>query len=124
MQRNTESLSQYIRLVERLFSNWKIGAEDKLILLGFEATGKDLAHVLEHFLLQENSRDLTERIAYLFAIHANLRIIFPRNKNMVYGWMTAQCADFYSKTPIEVVKEHGLVGLNMLNKYLEKEKNM
>lgn len=68
----------------------------------------------------ENTRDLLERAAYLFDIHTHLRVIFPHNRNLTYGWMTERVAYFSYRTPIELVKKHGLVGQNMLHTYLRK----
>lgn len=111
----------YAKMVTRLFTHWQLADDDQLTLLGLY---KDSRATLESYRNGKplaNSRDLQERVAYLFDIHAQLRVIFPHNRNLAYGWMTARVADFTNRTPIEVVKQHGLVGLNMLHTYLNKE---
>lgn len=121
---HTNKLLKYITLIDQLFTHWKISPENKLMLLGFEHEVGDISSIFDHILTHENTRDLLDRIVYLLTIHESLRIIFPRNNNLAYGWMTARCYDFDGNRPIDIVKNNGLIGLNILNKYLEKIKLM
>lgn len=110
----------YAKMVTRLFDHWKLSTMDQLALLGLnEKSRATLARYREGKPLS-NTRDLLDRVAYLLDIHAQLRLIFPHNKNLVYGWMTARMKDFGGATPIELVKSHGIVGLNMLRAYLDR----
>lgn len=110
----------YARMVTRLFCKWQITDADQLAILGIK---EDSMSILRHYRDGKplsNSRDLIDRVAYLFDIHSQLRSVFPNNNNLVYGWMTARIADFNHLTPIHIIKSHGIVGMNMLHTYLSK----
>jgi hypothetical protein len=108
------------KMVMRLFDHWKLSSTDQLALLGLnEQSRSTLARYREGRPLA-NTRDLMDRVAYLLDIHAQLRLIFPQERNFAYGWMTARVKDFDNLTPLEVVRQHGIVGLNMLRAYLDK----
>lgn len=108
----------YAKMVTRLFDHWQLSDADRLAMLGLS---KDSRQTLSHYRKGKpllNRRDLLDRVAYLLDIHVQLRLIFPKNKNLGYGWMTARLADFGAQTPVEIVRLHGIVGLNMLSAYL------
>ncbi|KAB8029189.1 antitoxin Xre/MbcA/ParS toxin-binding domain-containing protein [Fluviispira multicolorata] len=50
--------------------------------------------------------DKKYRVGLLLGIHKNLRILFPHNKEIVYGWMKSSQADFNGKIPIEYIMEN------------------
>lgn len=117
---NSEARASCAKMVTRLFAHWQLSNSDQLALLGLnENDGSTLKRYRDGKPLT-NRRDLLERVAYLFNIHAQLSLIFHQNRNLVYGWMTARIEDFTYLTPVELVKLHGIVGLNMLSAYLNK----
>lgn len=110
----------YACMVTQLMNHWQLGTSDQLQMLGLNADSRaTLSRYRKGAPLAKN-RDLIERVAYMLDIHAQLRLIFPHNRNLVYGWMTARVGEFENMTPVEVVKEYGIIGLNMLRHYLEK----
>jgi len=120
ISRDIQTRAGYAKMVTRLFDHWKLSTMDQLAILGLnEKSRATLARYREGKPIS-NTRDLLDRVVYLLDIHAHLRLIFPHNKNLVYGWMTARVKDFGGATPIELVKSHGIVGLNMLRTYLDK----
>jgi hypothetical protein len=117
---DTRDRAAAAKMVMRLFDHWKLSSTDQLALLGLnEQSRSTLARYREGRPLA-NTRDLMDRVAYLLDIHAQLRLIFPKERNFAYGWMTAKVKHFDNLTPLEIVKQHGIVGLNMLRAYLDK----
>lgn len=117
---DSETRASYAKMVTRLFAHWQLSNTDQLALLGLNEDSRSTLSRYRDGKPLSNTRDLLERVAYLFDIHAQLRLIFHHNRNLAYGWMTARVADFANLTPVEVVKQHGIVGLNMLRVYLDK----
>jgi hypothetical protein len=118
--KSKESRMAAAKMVMRLLARWQLSTADQLALLGLnEKNRSTLVRYRQGGALQPR-RDLLERVAYLFDIHVQLRTIFPTNRNLAYGWMTARVEDLHNLTPVEVVQKNGLIGLNMLNKYLNR----
>lgn len=117
---DSKARAAHAKMVTRLFDHWQLSNADQLALLGLNEESRSTLNRYRDGKPLSNTRDLLERVAYLFDIHAQLRLIFPQNRNLAYGWMTARLADFAQLTPVELVKKHGIVGLNMLRAYLDK----
>ena len=118
--KSKESRIAAAKMVMRLLAHWQLSTADQLVLLGLnEKNRSTLVRYRQGGALQPR-RDLLERVGYLFDIYIQLSTIFPTNRNQAYGWMTARIQSLHNLTPVEVVKQHGLIGLNMLNKYLNK----
>lgn len=68
------------------------------------------------------SRDLLDRVGHILSIHKNLRIIFPKNREVVYSWMTRQNLEFSDLSPVEIVRKYGVSGLLMIRAYLDRQR--
>ena len=68
------------------------------------------------------SRDLLERAGHVLAIHKNLRLIFPQDRDLAYAWMTRRNRAFDGRTPVEVIREWGFTGLLMVRAYLDRNR--
>jgi hypothetical protein len=68
------------------------------------------------------SRDLQERAGHVLAIHKNLRLIFPQDRDLAYAWMTRRNRAFEGRTPVEVIREWGFTGLLMVRAYLDRNR--
>lgn len=113
---DVKSRAIYAKMVTRLFEYWKLSTSDQLVLLGLRS--RTTLSKYRNGNPMANKRDLIERVSYLLGIHAQLRLIYPMNKNLVYGWMTSNISDFYGQTPVDIVRLRGIVGLSMLHAYL------
>ena len=60
------------------------------------------------------SRDLLDRAGHLLGIHKSLQLLFPRNEDIVRGWMSSGNSRFGEETPIGIVRRYGLAGLVMV----------
>lgn len=110
------------RMVTRAFELWGLGSEDQLAMLGL-AIGNRAA--LSRYRKGEPlaaSRDLLERAGHLLAIHKNLRLIFPQDRDLAYAWMTRRNRAFDGRTPVEVIREWGFTGLLMVRAYLDRNR--
>jgi hypothetical protein len=109
-------------MVMNLFDHWQIAAENQLVLLGLNPESRiSLKRYREGNPLSDN-RDLLDRVGHLLAIHKSLRIIFPRNRELAYRWMSARNDNFQRMSPVEVVSQYGFTGLLMVRSYLDRER--
>lgn len=108
------------QMVIRLFDHWALPVADQVALLGLGQRG---GAVLTRYRTGQAigaSRDQTDRVAHLLAIHRRLRILFPHNRELGYRWMSTRNRAFNNVTPVELVKDWGLVGLLRVRTYLER----
>ena len=108
------------RMVMTLFDHWKLSTEEQAALLGI-APGNRAA--LTRYRKGEpigTSRDQYERVGHLLGIHKNLRLLFPRNRDLAYRWMKTRNQAFGNLTPVEIINEWGFAGLLMVRAYLDK----
>lgn len=106
------------RIVIKLFDNWKLSTSDQLMMLGLNELNSQELECYRNGCPLRESRDIIDRVGYMLCIHAELRVIFNQDNNLIYGWITASVKDFDYLTPIEVTRRYGLIGLNMLCHYL------
>lgn len=105
--------------VSKLFDKWGLSTADRLALLGLsEENRAALQRYAKGEALAAN-RDLTDRVGHLLGIHKSLRLLFPRNEEIVAGWISSPNAKFGGNTPIQVVRRYGLPGLAMVRGTLD-----
>jgi hypothetical protein len=109
-------------MVLALFDHWGLPPEDQLVLLGLDPSSRSTLSRYRRGAPLAGSRDLLDRAGHLLGIHKALRILYPRNRELAYRWMTTRHARFGNKTPVEVVREHGFAGLLMVRAYLDEER--
>ena len=108
------------KMVMTLFDHWKLTTEDQAILLGLAPANRA---ALTRYRKGEpigTSRDQYERVGHLLAIHKNLRMLFPKNRDLVYRWISTRNKAFDNLTPVEVIKEWGFAGLLKVRFYLDR----
>ncbi|WP_218001607.1 MbcA/ParS/Xre antitoxin family protein [Paraburkholderia acidipaludis] len=105
-------LSSLAKLVMTLFDRWDLSSEDKALLLGL-AVGNQVA------LVHWTTREQYERVGHFLGIHKSLRLLFPHNRDAVYGWMKMRNGAFGGMTPVDIIKEYGFAGLLMVRAYLD-----
>jgi len=112
--------SALAKMVMQLLDHWDLPTEDQLALLGLAPTNRSALSRYRHGDPIGVGVDQYARVGHLLGIHKNLRILFPRNKEQLYGWMKAKNKAFENRTPVEVVKEFGFTGLLMVRSYLDR----
>ena len=68
-----------------------------------------------------DQRDTLERAAILLQIHHNLRRVFSLNPELAYGWMRQANRVFHGKSPVQLISQHGMMGLYIVRAYLAKQ---
>jgi hypothetical protein len=108
------------KMVMTLFDHWNLTTEEQAALLGLAAANRS---ALTRYRKGEpigTSRDQYERVGHLLAIHKNLRLLFPKNRELAYRWISTRNKAFDNLTPVEVIREWGFAGLLMVRSYLDR----
>jgi hypothetical protein len=108
------------QMVMQLFDHWGLSTEQQLGLLGLASSNRAALGRYRKGEPVAANRDMIERIGHLLAIHKNLRLLFPHNRDLAYAWMRTRNQAFGGKTPVEVVMEAGFGGLLMVRSYLDR----
>jgi hypothetical protein len=117
-----EGRSALARMITKLFDLWGLSAQDQTALLGLsEASRTTLMRYRRGEPLAEQ-RDLIDRAGNLLAIHRSLRILFPKNRDLVYKWPTIPNSEFGGRSPVQFIKEEGFLGLLVIRRYLDFER--
>ena len=112
------------KMVMQLMDHWDLPTEDQLALLGLASSNRSaLGRYRQGEPISQNV-DQYARVGHLLGIHKNLRLLFPRNKEYLYSWMKTRNKAFENKTPVEVVKELGFMGLLMVRSYLDRARGI
>ena len=120
--RSREGRAALAGMVMRLFVHWNVSAHDQAALLGLsEGSRTTLARYRKGDPLADN-RDLLDRVGNLLSIHRSLRILFPKNRELVYRWPTAPNGAFGGKSPVEVIRDEGFLGLLTVRRYLDMQR--
>jgi hypothetical protein len=105
-------------MVTKLLEHWRLGAAEQAAVLGLSTASRStLARYREGEPLAD-SRDLLDRAGHLLGIHKSLRILFPYDRDLAYGWMT-QFNRRLGARPVDLVIDHGFEGLLALRRYLD-----
>lgn len=108
------------QMVMTLMDHWQLDTEDQLALLGL-APGNRAA--LARYRKGDpigSSRDQYERVGHLLSIHKSLRLLFPRQRELAYLWMTTPNRAFEHRTPVALVREWGFAGLLAVRAYMDR----
>ncbi len=120
--RSREGRVAFAKMVSRLFALWNLSTKDQMALLGLsEGSRMSLTRYRKGAPLADN-RDLLDRVANLLSVHRSLRILFPQNRDLVYKWPTTPNRFFEGRSPVEVIRKDGFMGLLIVKRYLDLER--
>ncbi len=108
------------KMLMQLFEHWAISTEDQLDMLGLARDNRAALTRYRKGAPISASRDANERAGHLLAIHKNLRLLFPHNRDLAYRWMSTRNQAFEGRTPVDMVKDYGFAGLLMVRAYLDR----
>lgn len=114
-----ETRRNLAKLVMKLFELWQLSNEDQAALLGLSPKS---TNTLRHYRCGKplaNNIDLLDRVRHLLGIHKALRLLYPRNRNLVYRWISLPNEQFNNKKPLEVMREKRFEGLLIISRYLD-----
>lgn len=112
--------SALARMVTRLFEHWRLGSEDQLSMLGLSTANRAALSRYRKGKPLATSRDMLDRAGNLLAIHKNLRLLFPHDLDLAYAWIRTRNQAFDGRTPVEVIRAWGFVGLLTVRAYLDR----
>ena len=120
--RSREGRAALAGMIVRLFELWGLNPQEQTALLGLAGGSRmTLARYRKGEPLADN-RDLLDRAANLLGIHRSLRILFPKNRSLAYKWPTTPNRAFEGRTPVEVIRQDGFLGLLIVKRYLDFER--
>jgi hypothetical protein len=115
-----EDRSTLARMVMTLLDHWQLGTGDQAALLGIAPGNRSALANYRSGKPIGTSRDQYERVGHLLAIHRNLRLLFPQNRELAYRWMSTRNRAFDNLSPVEVIRQWGFAGLLRVRGYLER----
>lgn len=100
------------KVIGALFERWNLDAETQTNLLGLSPSSRKL---LPRYRRGEAAlpagRDVRDRVGYLLGIHKGLRLLFPHNEALRFGWVARRNAMLEGRTPLDVMTDEGLIGI-------------
>jgi hypothetical protein len=87
-----------------LVKHYDLNRSETAIILGIK-DNRNRVKDLEKKKAIPDDPDKVQRVGNLVAIHKNLRIIFPHNRDIVYAWMKTPSPLFGDISPIEYIKQ-------------------
>jgi hypothetical protein len=108
------------RAVTKLFQLWQLGSADQLMLLGMNESNRIALQRYARGEALAANRDLLERVGHLLGIHKALKLLYPKNPEIVAGWMSSPNAAFDASIPVDVVRRFGFAGLLMVRGTLDR----
>jgi hypothetical protein len=100
-----EEFAMAEELGRRLLHRWGLPPEDQKRLLGRDAESTSEEEVLD-------------RVSWLLSIHKSLRILYPKNPEIYYSWVSQPNDYFGNRAPLEIIFERGLEGMKQIARYL------
>lgn len=117
---NSTDRGSISKMLMQLFEHWAISTEDQLDMLGLSKDNRAALARFRKGIPMSASRDATERAGHLLAIHKNLRLLFPHNRDLAYKWISTRNKAFEGLAPVDVVRDFGFAGLLMVRSYLDR----
>ncbi len=115
-----ESRKKLARVIMNLFEHWDLDTATQLNLLGFSPTSRALLIPYKKGIKPlPNTRDLFDRVGWLLSIHKSLRLLYPKNENIRYTWISRKNMAFDNQTPLEMMTNEGIIGIAKVARYLD-----
>ena len=108
---NEHTRRQLASLVMKLFDRWKLNTAERLALLGMSPNSCSL--LPKHRKGEKAlplTPDLLDRVSCLLGIHRCLRLLYPSNEAVRFGWVNMPNHMLDGRTPLSVMLEN-MVGL-------------
>lgn len=107
----TENFERLTELIAALFIKWELSADEKRQVLSgiFEDSNSRMTL---------SAKDIP-RVEFLLTIHGYLRLLFPQNPDMRYAWIKRPNRFFDGRSPLTVIIDEGIVGMEAVARYLQ-----
>jgi hypothetical protein len=106
------------QMLTQLMLHWKLPIKAQCALLGLHESSKGRIYRYRRGSPLSTNRDQMDRAALLLSIHAHLRVLFPKNREIVYSWMSDGNKVFNGQAPVAVAQAYGIVGLQLVARHL------
>ncbi len=116
---SSESRGALAQMITKLFSLWSLSTKDQLELLGMNAKNRVILSKYRNGEPLSESRDTIDRVGWLLAIHKALGLLYPYSEEIRYSWVNRRNEAFNNLTPLEVMKEQGILGIVRVSRFLE-----
>jgi len=113
-------LSRVAQMFMSLFDHWNLSSKDQAFLLGLAPGNRGALGYYRKGACIGTTREEYERVGHLLGIHRSLRLLFPRNRDVAYGWIKMSNRAFGGMTPVDAIKEYGFAGLPIVHAYLDR----
>jgi len=117
-----EGRSALARMIMKLFDLWQLSTIEQAELLGLSSQSRSTLSRYRNGAPFADNRDLLDRAGHILGIHKALRILFPHNRDLAYHWINTPNQRFQGKTPVEIIRENGFMGIVMVRRYLDFER--
>lgn len=116
----TEARQRLAKMLMRLFDHWQLDNRAKLDLLGMSANSRArLTRFAAGTAALPKGRDTRDRAAYLLAVHKALRLLYPENPGLRYDWVNRRNQALDNLRPIDIMRDHGLIGIAKIARFLD-----
>jgi hypothetical protein len=113
-----EARGRLASMVTQLLEHWRLTATEQAEVLGLSPGSRStLARYRSGEPFADN-RDLLDRAGHLLGIHKSLRLLFPRDRDLAYRWMTQPNRRFGTR-PVDLIIDPGCEGLLSVRRYLD-----
>jgi hypothetical protein len=116
---SNDSRSALAKLVVKLFHRWGLSTADQLELLGLSPNSRAMLSKYGKGEALPATRDILDRVGWLLAIHKALSLLYPKNEDIRYSWVSRRNTAFNNLTPLTVMKEQGIIGIAKVARYLD-----
>lgn len=110
------------RMLMTLFDHWRLSTSEQLSLLGLSKDNRAALSKYRKGQPLANDRDKLERAGSLLGIHKSLRLLFPHDRELAYGWMKRPNRAFNGLTPTQLIDQQGMIGIYMVRAYLDSQR--
>lgn len=100
-----------------LFKHWQLKNDEERNLLG-GISAAQLAK-FKNGKAYISGRDTIERVGNLLGIHKSLRILYPYNRDVVYQWVKARNRKLHNLSPLDLMLEHGYLGIAQVRRFTD-----
>jgi hypothetical protein len=113
------------KLITNLFDRWNLTGEEQLELLGLSAKSRSLLSAYRKGGKNiPSNRDTIERVTWLLSIHKALRLLYPRNPEIRYTWVKRRNMALNNLTPLEIMRQGGILGLTIISRHLDYQRGI
>lgn len=109
-------------VVSALLQQWQLPATQQLALLGLSPGSRSLlTKYRKGTAALPPTQDVADRVSYLLSIHKGLRLLYPFDEQLRFGWIHMANRVLDGRTPLSVMLE-GLVGLARIARFVDFER--